>query len=69
MIYTKVEIAPGVEIKIDIDQDEFYTICPSCGIEHHIEYDLAVQIEDWSSSISCGNELCNKKLRERIDAS
>lgn len=68
MIYTKVEITPGVTLNLDIDTDELYTICPSCGIEHHIEYELAVDIDDWESTITCGNESCNQKQQEKYNA-
>lgn len=69
MIYTKVEISPGVILNVDVDTDELYSVCPSCGIEHQVEFDLAVQLEDWTSSITCGKEECNEKLRNRVDVS
>lgn len=67
MIYTKAEIAPGVNLNVNIDTDELYANCPCCGIEHNVDYELAIQLEEWSSSISCGNKACNEYLRERND--
>jgi len=65
MIYTKVELTPGVTINLDVDPDELYTICPGCGIEHNVDYDLAISIADWSSRVSCGSSECNKKTKRK----
>lgn len=36
MFYIKTNISNGVEIKIDLFEDEIYTQCPKCGKEIQI---------------------------------
>lgn len=36
MFYLKENLRPGVTIKIDIREDNVFTVCPLCGGEHQI---------------------------------
>lgn len=68
MIYTKVEIAPGVELKIDVDPDEMYSICPICGEESRLDYQsLEILKGDWTGSVTCGETECAIRLKVKCD--
>jgi hypothetical protein len=68
MLYIKTQLTDQVEIKIDLYEDEIFTTCPSCGKEFQLESEDLKQIEDWAStSISCGNEKCNKWMKEEVE--
>lgn len=59
MIYTKVKVADGVELKIDLDPEDLYTLCPVCGDEFQLEQELVKGLnEDWTSRITCGDPEC-----------
>ena len=67
MIYTKIEIAPGVELKIEVDPDEMYSVCPTCGLEHRLDYEVIEELKgDWTGSTTCGKQECADRLKEKI---
>ena len=39
MIYLKTQIADNIEIKVDIYEDELFTLCPMCVKEMQVEFD------------------------------
>lgn len=68
MIYTKIEIAPGVELKIDVDPDEMFSTCPVCGVERRLDYEILESLEgDWTASVTCGKSECSNHLRHRME--
>lgn len=65
MIYAKVGIAPGVEMKIELDPDELYTVCPVCDKEHQVAYEILEVLEgDWNSTVTCGEVECSNRFKE-----
>ena len=40
MIYLKTELENGEQVKIDLYGDEFYTTCPKCDKEVHLDRDM-----------------------------
>ena len=64
MIYAKVEIATGITLKVELDSDSLYTVCPVCKNEHQLDYEVLEFLEgDWSQKVSCGNEKCNEQMK------
>ena len=67
MIYTKIEIAPGVELKIDVDPDEMYSTCPICSVESCLDYETIEQLKgDWFATMTCSKPECNTQLKEMV---
>ncbi|WP_113675487.1 hypothetical protein [Vallitalea guaymasensis] len=57
MIYIKKEIN-GIEMKIEVYSDEFYSVCPKCGKEHNLDEDtlqgiLADNVDFAGTSLFC----------------
>lgn len=67
MIYTKVEIAPGVELKIEVDPDEMYSDCPVCGKARRWDHEeLADSLKDnWTTVVTCGKVECAIRFEEK----
>ena len=66
MIYLKTQIGEGIEIKIDVYGDEFYTRCPQCGKEINVDSEaLHTKDTDFGSTQIFCNE-CSKD-RQKID--
>lgn len=64
MLYTKARLGENIEVKIPLYDDEIYTQCPGCGIEHTVEPDILAHIinegDDFASaSVYC--ESCSRK--------
>lgn len=63
MFYVKSEIAEGVTVRAEITDENVFTICPDCGIEHQV--DLADVVDEdgkldlFSTAICC--TACTKK--------
>lgn len=66
MIYAKAQIAPGIELKIDLDPDELFTVCPQCNEEFQVAYEILDVLEgEWSSTITCGKPECSNAFKEK----
>lgn len=66
MIYVKAQIAPGIELKIDLDPDELFTVCPLCKEEHQVAYEILEVLEgEWSSTITCGSAQCSNAFKNK----
>jgi len=64
MLYIKTKLFGGITITIPIYDDEIYTKCPGCGVEHTVEPEIITHIlnkgDDFASaSVYC--EKCSKK--------
>jgi hypothetical protein len=46
MIYAKLRLADGVEIKTDAEKLEFLGVCPICGSEYPIEFDEIAELPE-----------------------
>lgn len=65
MFYIKTNISNGVEIKIDLFEDEIYTQCPKCGKEIQINSEeLADIIKD--QYLASTNVYCKDCAKEVI---
>lgn len=65
MFYIKTNISNGVEIKIDLFEDEIYTQCPKCGKEIQINSEeLADIIKD--QCLTSTNVYCKDCAKEVI---
>ncbi|NTZ20900.1 hypothetical protein EXW96_26295 [Paenibacillus sp. JMULE4] len=64
MLYLKTKLGDDVEIKIPLYDDEIYSQCPKCGIEHAVEPEIIAHIiregDDFSSTSICC-EVCSEK--------
>lgn len=63
MLYLKTKINNHIEIKVDLYDDEIFTMCPECGIEHEVDTEMIISIlkngGDFSStSVYCSD--CSK---------
>ena len=63
-MYVKAELADGVEIKVDITDENVFDICPQCGEEIPIVLDSCLNqgISVIGTSFYCGS--CSAKIRE-----
>lgn len=66
MIYIKTELSSGVELKVDVYGDEFYSLCPDCGKETPVEEESLANIFEKGV---CGTSVCcpectNKRLNK-----
>jgi len=39
-MYVKAKLADGVEIKVEITSENLFDVCPQCGKEHNVNYDV-----------------------------
>lgn len=57
MFFVKAQISEGVEIKVDLYEDEIFTTCPDCGVEHSVDHDVLAEVlkeaDFASTSIFC----------------
>lgn len=69
MIYAKAKIGEHAEVRIALDYDNVFTVCPQCGKEHSIDISEFFQDEDFDFDSSVYCEDCSKKIsREYTDA-
>lgn len=64
MLYLKTKLNEDITLTVPIHDDEIYSQCPGCGVEHHIESEVLAHVlnegGDFSStSIFCGK--CSEK--------
>ena len=64
MLYIKTKLSEGITLTIPIYNDEIYTKCPGCGVEHAVEPEIIAHILNEgecleSTSVYC--EKCSKK--------
>jgi hypothetical protein len=64
VLYTKVKLSDDVVLIVPIYDDEIYTICPECGVEHAVDPEIIAHMlnegDDFASaSVYC--EKCSKK--------
>ncbi len=69
MFYLKKKVNGDVELKIDLYDDEIYTICPKCGKELQVGNEtLAGVLKDCdlaSTSLYC--EECSKNINKNAE--
>lgn len=67
MFYVKQSISEDAEIRIDITDENVFTVCPECGKETSVDLTTTFSGIDWDllgTSVYC--EKCtNKRLAER----
>jgi hypothetical protein len=51
-MYVKAKLADGVEIKVEITSENLFDVCPQCGKEHNVYYDVLGEIIE--SRYYCG---------------
>ncbi|GEM_PF-4255829 len=65
MIYLKTEQFEGKEIRVEIYENEFYTMCPKCSKECKVEFEELIKMLnegiDFSSTSHYCSE-CSKKI-------
>lgn len=66
MFYAKTHLPNGVEIKADLANVEFSSVCPICGMETPLEWDELPKDGDFSGHrYHC--ESCSKKIKPFIE--
>lgn len=56
MFYIKEKVNNNAEIKIEIQEDNVFTICPRCGAEHQVDLREVLscpQTDLYSTSVYC----------------
>lgn len=69
MFYIKAEIAEGVTIKAEITDENVFTICPECGVEHRVELDDILKCEHadlCSTAVCCAKCSAARQGREEV---
>lgn len=70
MFYIKAEIAEGITIKAEINDENIFTICPECGAEHRADLQDAVVdgvLDLYGTAIYCAE--CSKtRAQQRMFA-
>lgn len=63
MYYVKSKINDEVEIKVDITDENVFTICPVCGVEHQIDIVDVIQSGEFDlfSTAIYGNQCTIKR--------
>lgn len=66
MFYIKNKISSGMEIKVDLYEDEIYTQCPECGKEIQLDAEELADIiaEQGLASTSVYCEHCSQKIEK-----
>jgi predicted RNA-binding Zn-ribbon protein involved in translation (DUF1610 family) len=62
MFYVKTQLAENTEIRIDIGEDNVFTMCPGCGEEHAIDIQTMFSTGEtdlYGTSVYCPE--CSKK--------
>ncbi len=65
MFYVKATLAEGVEINIDITDENVYTRCPVCGKEMNVdivEYARGTEFDLCGTSVYCSKE-CYEQVK------
>lgn len=69
MFYIKTEIAEGVTIHTEIKNDNVFTICPDCGVEHQAYLKAAIindeELDLYGVRVCCSK--CSAKYRAEHD--
>lgn len=70
MVYVKEKLADGIEIRIDINDENLFTMCPECGKElpvgdltDYTKEELATAL-DLGTVTYCSKECYNEAIRK-----
>ena len=63
MFYVKAEIAEGVAIRAEITDENVFTTCPDCGVEHQV--DLADMLDEEGRLDLFGTAVCCAACSEK----
>lgn len=69
MIYAKAKIGEHAEVRIALDYDNVFTVCPQCGKEHSIDISEFFQDGDFDFDCSVYCEDCSKKNLKQMEES
>ncbi len=64
MIYIKKNFSTDLEVKIDVYEDEFYTVCPKCGKEIHLDFEMLKDLVNSDCDFAGTNIICENCANE-----